>query len=408
MECGNRRLTTIKQHLTGHGVEVVICAALRTPLTKSKRGGLRDTTIEEMLAQLYTKVIESTKLDPSKVEEVVIGNTLKVGSNATSLRVAQFMAGFPESVPCYAVNRMCASGLQAVCDIANAIQLGNISIGIAGGTESMSMYDMMSAAHPPYPERAFTVQKAADCFTPMGVTSDNVLSRFKISREQIDSFSANSHVKAARAQEKGNFTEEIVPIKTKITEDGKSKDVVISVDDGVRKGTTTAILGKLKPAFNPTGGTTAGNSSQTTDGAAVVLLASRKAAEENKLPILGRWISFAAVGVPPEIMGVGPAYAIPKALERAGLTIKDIDVFEINEAFASQAFYSIEKLGIDMAKVNPNGGAIALGHPLGCTGSRLVATILPELRRRKGRYGVISMCIGTGMGAAAVIENLVR
>mmetsp|Transcript_26833 Transcript_26833/g.26466 ORF Transcript_26833/g.26466 Transcript_26833/m.26466 type:complete len:205 (+) Transcript_26833:627-1241(+) len=186
------------------------------------------------------------------------------------------------------------------------------------------------------------------------------------------------------------------------------KNITVTKDDGIRKGTTLQILGKLRPAFNPNGGTTAGNSSQVTDGAAVVLLASRQAAIENNLPILARFVSFAAVGVPPEIMGVGPAFAIPRALQLAGLTINDIDIFEINEAFASQATFSIEHLGIDKNKVNPKGGAIAFGHPLGCTGSRQVATLLPELRRTRGRYGVISMCIGSGMGAAAVIENLVR
>ena len=408
MECANRRLSTIKQHLIGNDNEVVICAAFRTPLTKAKRGGLKDTTLEEMLAQLYVKVIETTKLDPSKIEEVVIGNVLKVGSAGMSLRMIQFMAGFPQNVPCYSVNRMCASGLQAVSDVANAIRSGSISIGLGGGAESMSMYDMMSSVHPPLPERAFKIPDAANCVIPMGITSDNVVVKFGISRETMDTFAASSHAKAFNAQEKGNFNEEIVPIKTQIVTDGKAKDVIISKDDGIRKETTAETLKKLRPAFNANGGTTAGNASQITDGAAVVLLASRKAAEENKLPILARWISFAAVGVPPELMGVGPAYAIPKALEKAGLLVKDVDVFEINEAFASQAYYSVEKLGIDLKNVNPNGGGIALGHPLGCTGSRLISTLLPELRRRKGRFGVVSMCIGSGMGAAAVIENLVR
>lgn len=408
MADASKRIETIRRHLTGADNEVVICAAFRSPLTKSKRGGLRETPIEEILAQLYEKVLQQTKLDPSKIEEVVIGNTLKVGSAGMSLRLIQFMAGFPMNVPAYSVNRLCASGLQAVADVANAIRNGQISIGLAGGAESMSLYDMMSAVHPPLPERAFKIQNAADCLTPMGVTSDNVAKEFGVTREKMDTMAVNSHAKAFAAQEKGKFNEEIVPIKTTVTENGKAKEIVVTKDDGIRKETTLATLAKLKPAFNPNGGTTAGNSSQTTDGGAVVLLASRKAAVENNLPILARWHGFAAVGVPPLIMGIGPAYAIPKALENAGLTIKDIDVFEINEAFASQALYSVEKLGIDIEKVNPNGGAIALGHPLGCTGSRLIATILPELRRRKGRYGVISMCVGSGMGAAAVIENLIR
>lgn len=404
----SRRLELIRQHITGTENEVVICAAFRSPLTKAKRGGLKDTTIEEILAQLYVKVIESTKLNPEKIEEVVIGNVIKAGANGMSLRMVQFMAGFPQSVACHSVNRLCASGLQAVSSVANMIKAGQISIGLGGGAESMSMFDMNSVVQPPLPERGFTIPDGANTVIPMGITSDNVIKQFKLSRQKLDEFSAHSHVKAAAAQKAGKFDEEIVPIKTLVTENGKTKEVIISKDDGIRAETTADTLKKLRPAFAKDGGTTAGNSSQMTDGAAVVLLASRKAAEANNLPILARWLGFAAVGVPPEIMGVGPAYAIPKALENAGLTIKDIDVFEINEAFASQATYSVDKLGIDYAKVNPCGGAIAFGHPLGCTGARQIATILPELRRTKGRYGVMSMCIGTGMGAAAVIENLIR
>ena len=404
----SRRLDTIRSHLTAVGEEVVICAAFRSPLTKAKRGGLKDTTIEEVLSQLYTKVVETTKINPSKIEEVVIGNVLKVGSNGMSLRLVQFMAGFPQNVPCHSVNRMCASGLQAVSTVANQIKAGEISIGLAGGAESMSMFEMNTAVHPPLPERAFLIPDAANTVIPMGITSDNVVRSFNMSRQKLDEFAASSHAKASAAQAKGNFDEEIVPIRTAVTENGQVKEVLISKDDGIRKETTAATLGKLRPAFNKDGATTAGNASQVTDGAAVVLLASRKAAEANNLPILARWHGFAAVGVPPEIMGVGPAYAIPRAVQNAGLSLNDIDVFEVNEAFASQATYSVDKLGIDYSKVNPNGGAIALGHPLGCTGARLIATILPELRRRKARFGVISMCIGSGMGAAAVVENLVR
>ena len=404
----SRRLELIRQHITGTENEVVICAAFRSPLTKAKRGGLKDTTIEEILAQLYVKVVESTKLNPAKIEEVVIGNVIKAGANGMSLRMVQFMAGFPQSVACHSVNRLCASGLQAVSSVANMIKAGQISIGLGGGAESMSMFDMNSVVQPPLPERGFQIPDGANTVIPMGITSDNVVKQFKLSRQKLDEFSAQSHVKAAAAQKAGKFDEEIVPIKTQVTENGKTTEVFVSKDDGIRAETTAETLKKLRPAFHKEGATTAGNSSQLTDGAAVVLLASRKAAEANGLPILARWLGFAAVGVPPEIMGVGPAYAIPKALQNAGLTIKDIDVFEINEAFASQATYSIDALGIDYAKVNPCGGGIALGHPLGCTGARQIATILPELRRTKGRYGVMSMCIGTGMGAAAVIENLVR
>lgn len=409
MEPAKKRLENIKSHLTPNLPEVVICAAYRTPLTKAKRGQLKDTTLEEMLAQVYSHILKTTKVDPSQIGEVVMGNVLKAGAAGMSLRMVQAMAGVPEEVPCFALNRMCASGLQACSSVANAIRSGEIQLGLAGGAESMSMYDMNGAVQPPLPERGFEIEQASNTVLPMGITSDNVVRKFNVSREKMDQMAAESHQKALYAQENGLFDEEIVPIETQIVnKEGEKQKIVVTKDDGIRKGTTMQTLGKLRPAFGKNGGTTAGNSSQVTDGAAVVLLANRKTAEELNLPILARWVTFAAVGVPADIMGVGPAYAIPKALAQAGLTVEDIDVFEINEAFASQATYCVEKLGISKEKLNPKGGAIALGHPLGCTGARLISTLLPELRRRKARYGVVSMCIGSGMGAAAVVENLVR
>ena len=233
---------------------------------------------------------------------------------------------------------------------------------------------------------------AMECLTPMGVTSENVVQDYGLKRKDLDEFSMRSHQKAAAAQQSGKFDQEIVPVAG------------VSKDDGIRPSTTMAILSKLKPVFKKNGVTTAGNSSQTTDGAAAVLLMTREQAERRGLPILGVWRGFAVKGVPPRIMGIGPAYAIPAVLEQTGLKIDDIDIFEINEAFASQAKWCVDELGIDMNKVNPNGGAIALGHPLGCTGARQVATLLYEMHRTKKRYGVVSMCIGTGMGAAAVLE----
>lgn len=240
----------------------------------------------------------------------------------------------------------------------------------------------------------------------MGLTSENVAEQYSLRREVLDQFAAESHRRASVAQENGWFDDEIIPVTTEyVDKDGKKVKVTLSKDNGIRPGTTAESLGKLKPSFKKTGISTAGNSSQTTDGAAVVLITRRSFAEQHGLTIYGKFISYAVAGVPPEIMGVGPAYAIPLVLEKAGLSTDDVDVYEINEAFASQATWSIDKLGLDYSKVNPRGGAIALGHPLGCTGARQVATLLSELRRSNGRFGVISMCIGTGMGAACLIER---
>jgi len=297
-------------------------------------------------------------------------------------------------------NRQCSSGLQAIANVAAAIKSGFYDIGIAGGVETMSLNGMgwdggineTAMAHP----------VASGCYMSMGQTSEAVAERFKVDRKEQDEFAVESHKRAAAAQAAGKYKEQIVPIKVK-TDDGK--EITISQDEGVRADTTYASLSKLKPAFKEGGSTTAGNSSQLSDGAGAALLMKRSTAQKLNLPIQGVFRSFAAVGVEPAIMGVGPAYAIPEALKKAGISTKDVDVFEINEAFASQATYCVNKLGLDKKKVNPNGGAIAIGHPLGCTGARLVADILPELKRQNGRYGVVSMCIGSGMGAAAVIER---
>lgn len=296
------------------------------------------------------------------------------------------------------VNRQCSSGLQAVANIAHAIMAGTISIGIGAGVESMTRHYGQPGAMPDSisPE-VLESQEARDCMIPMGLTSENVASKFRVDREKQDRFAAASHRKAAAAQQAGKFKDEIVPV----TVAGQ----LVSADDGIRGETTAEGLAKLRAAFKADGTTTAGNSSQVSDGAAAVLLMKRKTAQRLGLPVRAKFVSFATAGVPPSVMGIGPAFAIPKALAQAGLTVGDIDVFEINEAFASQAVYSVETLGIDLAKVNPNGGAIALGHPLGATGSRQIATLLPELKRRRAKYGVTSMCIGTGMGAAAVFEN---
>jgi len=315
-----------------------------------------------------------------------------------------FVAGYPETCSLATTNRQCSSGLQAFANIAGAIRTGTIKVGIAAGVESMSQHGF-GAGVGKLNDKLMKEQLAVDCLLPMGITSENVASDNNISRRVQDEFGLRSQQLAAKAQAQGLFKEEIVPVQTVILNDkGEPQQVTISEDDGIRGDTTYENLSKLKPAFKKDGSTTAGNSSQVSDGAAAVLVMTRAEAKRRNLKILGRFLSFAVKGVPPRIMGVGPAYAIPPALQKAGLTINDIDVYEINEAFASQATFCVNKLGIPMEKVNPLGGAIALGHPLGCTGARMIATLLFNLRRTKKRYGVVSMCIGSGMGAAGVFE----
>ncbi|KAI7842236.1 hypothetical protein COHA_004149 [Chlorella ohadii] len=326
-------------------------------------------------------------------------------------RMAMFLAGFPVSVPVHTVNRQCCSGLQAVAQVAAAIRGGLITVGIAGGVESMSTNPMPAKNwQEPVNPRLAGNQGALDCLLPMGIAaSENVAARFGVSRQEQDEFAAASHRKAAAAQAAGKFQQEIVPVPTllKDASTGEERQVVLDRDDGIRPGTTPASLAQLKPAFKQGGSTTAGNSSQMSDGAAALMLMTRSEAARRGLPVLGVFKSFAAVGVPPAILGIGPTVAIPAALEKAGIGPEDVAVYEINEAFASQAAYCVRCLGLDPAKVNPNGGAIALGHPLGCTGARQVVTLLHELQRRgrTARFGVVSMCIGSGMGAAAVFER---
>lgn len=381
--------------------DVVIVSAVRTPIAKAKRGGFKDTTIDVLIKAVVEHTLKNNKVDPALIGDFVVGTVLPRGAqSATEVRIGGLLAGLPQEVPVMTLNRQCSSGLQAVANVAAAIKSGQYDIGLAGGVESMSLNSMGWDGG--INEEAMAHPTASGCYQSMGQTSENVAERYGITRKEQDEFAVESHKRAAAAQAAGKFKSQIVPVTVK-TEDGK--EVVVSVDEGIRGETTFAGLSKLKPAFKEGGSTTAGNSSQLSDGAAVVLLARRSTAEKLKLNILGTFRAFSAVGVEPSIMGVGPAFAIPDVLKRAGLSTKDVDVYEINEAFASQASFCINKLGLDKAKVNPNGGAIALGHPLGCTGARMVADILPELKRQNGRYGVISMCIGSGMGAAAVIER---
>ncbi|XP_028623248.1 3-ketoacyl-CoA thiolase B, peroxisomal-like [Grammomys surdaster] len=383
--------------------DVVVVHGRRTPIGRASRGGFKDTTPDELLSAVLTAVLQDVKLKPEQLGDISVGNVLQPGAGVVMARIAQFLSGIPETVPLSTVNRQCSSGLQAVANIAGGIRNGSYDIGMACGVESMSLSERGNPGN--ISSRLLENEKARDCLIPMGITSENVAERFGISRQKQDAFALASQQKAASAQSRGCFHAEIVPVTTTVLDGkGDKRTITVSQDEGVRPSTMQG-LAKLKPAFKDGGSTTAGNSSQVSDGAAAVLLARRSKAEELGLPILGVLRSYAVVGVPPDIMGIGPAYAIPEALQKAGLTVNDIDIFEINEAFASQALYCVEKLGIPAEKVNPLGGAIALGHPLGCTGARQVVTLLNELKRRGRRaYGVVSMCIGTGMGAAAVFE----
>ncbi|GFO50392.1 3-ketoacyl-coa thiolase, peroxisomal [Plakobranchus ocellatus] len=362
-----------------------------------------DTHNDDLLAVVFKAVIEDAKLKPHEIDDICVGNVLDPRA-AMIARLAQIYSGIPDSVPCFSTNRQCSSGLVACMNIAANIKSGFYNIGIGAGVENMSMYGMGMGDWKPNP-RMGESKEAMDLAIPMGITSENVAARFNVSRNDQDQFALSSQLKARKAHEEGLFDEEIVPVTTKVKDQNdEEKTVKVTKDEGIRP-TTIENLQKLKPAFKEGGTTTAGNSSQISDGAAAVVLMKRSEALRRGLPILGILRSFAVKGCPADIMGIGPAVAIPLALKQCGLTVDDIDIFEINEAFASQCLYSARELGIPLEKVNPKGGAIALGHPLGCTGARQIATLLHELKRRGCRScGVVSMCIGTGMGAAAVFE----
>ena len=381
--------------------DIVIVSAVRTPLTRARKGGLANVPPATLLSTVLQAVVQRCPSAAAAIDDVCVGNVLLPPAAYAALRMAQ-ITSLPENsaTSFQTVNRQCASGLQAVAHIANAISAGEIQVGIGAGVESMSFTPMNKMAFPKgvidfeatCPKENPQSRHAMDCLLPMGLTSETVARNYGMERHVLDQFAVDSHTKAARAQASGQFNSEIVPVGS------------VSKDDGIRADSSMASLSKLKPAFLPTGSTTAGNSSQTTDGAAAVLLMTRGKARELGLPVLGIWRGYATAHVPPSVMGIGPAVAIPKLLKQTGIDKSQIDVFEINEAFASQAVWCIKELGLNADKVNPNGGAIALGHPLGATGARMVATLLPEMHRRKAKYGVISMCIGTGMGAAALIE----
>ena len=383
--------------------DVVVTCALRTPLTKGGKGFFKDTAGADLLAGTFKNLISRSKIDPSLVEDVAVGNVLAPGGGATEFRAAALVAGFPASTAVKSLNRQCSSGLQACVDIANAIKTGMIEVGVGAGVESMSS-QYGPGAVTEFSELLENNMQAANCKVPMGVLSEQMAKDKKIPRSEQDAFAASSYQKALQAQEAGLFDEEIAPLAVKYTDPktDEEKTVTVAKDDGVRPGITAESLGKIRPAFAKDGSIHAGNASQVSDGAAAVLMMKRSTAEKLGQPIIGKFVAASVVGVPPLLMGIGPWKAIPVALEKAGISKDDVDIYEINEAFASQAVWCVKELGLPFEKVNPKGGAIACGHPLGCTGARQVGTLFTELKRTGKKVGVTSMCVGTGMGMAAV------
>ncbi|KAF4574336.1 3-ketoacyl-CoA thiolase with broad chain length specificity [Pleurotus pulmonarius] len=390
-----------------HDDDVVIVSAVRTAITKGRKGGFKDTRPEELLGGVLRSVLTKVNIDPKLIEDVAVGAVLPPGGGAGPARMAALYAGIPNTTAVNAVNRQCSSGLTAINQIANEIKTGQIDIGIGAGVESMTFGYGASSQPTGYSDLILSNQEAEDCLIPMGITSENVAKDYGIGRLEQDRFAAESFRRAAAAQKAGKFKDEIIPLKVKVIDPKteEEKEIVVEADDGVRDGVTVESLGKLKPAFTKDGTTHAGNASQVSDGAAAVLLARRSVAKRLGLPILGKFNNASVVGVPPRVMGVGPAFAIPIALKKAGITIDDVDFFEINEAFASQAVFSVKHLGIPFEKVNVHGGAIAIGHPLGCTGARQVATGLNISKQYGAKVFVTSMCIGSGMGMAAVFVS---
>ncbi len=390
--------------------EAVIVSAVRTPVGKAKRGGLSSVRPDEMSATVIKELVQRTpNLEPAEIEDVVFGCAFPEGEQGMNVaRMIVLRAGLPDSVPAETINRYCSSGVQSIAHVAHAIQAGEIEVGIGGGVESMSMVPMMGYKFSPNPHFA---QDLPHYYTNMGLTAENLSARYDISREDQDDFSLKSHQKASKAVDSGRFDPELVPIDVELTELGAdekpmNRKFTVNRDEGPRADTSPEALAKLKPAFKEGGTITAGNSSQMSDGAAAVMVMSSRRAAQLGLTPLARFVTFAVAGVPPELMGIGPVAAIPKALKKAGLSLQDIDLIELNEAFAAQSLAVLRSLEIDQDKVNVNGGAIALGHPLGCTGSKLTTQLIYEMGRRKLKYGMVTMCIGGGMGAAAIFENL--
>ena len=390
-------------------MEAVILDCLRTPVGKAPKGSLRNTRPDDLAALVIRRLLEKhPAIAPEEIDDVILGCANPEGESGMNMaRVAALRAGLPDAVPGVTINRFCSSGLQAIAMAADRIRSGGAQIIIAGGAESMSMIPMAGYKFAPNP---WMVDHLPQIYMGMGLTAEEVQRRYGISREEADQFAYRSHQNALRAQAEGKFDEELVPveIETTVLDNGspKTRKTIFQKDEGPRADTSIEALAKLKAVFQSDGAVTAGNSSQTSDGAAAALVMSEKKAKELGLKPMARFVSFAVAGVPPEIMGIGPVVAIPKALALAGLKKEDIGIIELNEAFGVQALAVIQRTGLDPVRVNPNGGAIALGHPLGCTGAKLTATILREMKRRDSRYGMVTMCIGGGQGAAGIFENM--
>jgi acetyl-CoA acyltransferase len=389
--------------------DVVIVSSVRTPVGKAYKGMLRATRPDDLAAFAIKGALDRVpQLDRKEIEDVIIGCAMPEAEQGMNVaRIASLRAGLPVECSAMTINRFCSSGLQAISLAADAIAAGRAEVAVAGGTESMTMIPMGGhkvSANP------WLVSHYPDAYLSMGLTAENLAKRYGISREDADQFSLRSHQKAMAAIQSGKFDDEIVPVPVSFTTPNGSKpkrtEIEFKMDEGPRADTTLDALLSLKPAFHAKGTVTAGNSSQLSDGAAASVLMSGEKAQALGIKPLARFVAFATAGYKPEEMGIGPVYAIPKALKIAGLKLDDIDIFELNEAFAAQSLSVIKEAGLNPEKINPNGGAIALGHPLGCTGAKLTASIIRELKRRNAKYGVVTMCVGGGMGAAGIIENL--
>ena len=383
--------------------DVAILSAVRTPIGRAPKGNLRNTRPDDLGGLIVKEALRRAGVDAATMEDLVMGCAMPEAEQGLNVaRLVGFRAGLPDEVPAMTINRFCSSGLQAASIVADRIGAGAIDAGIAGGVESMSMIPMSGNKVSLNPT---LVETFPDAYIPMGNTAENVARKFEVSRADQDAFALRSHQRAVAAWAEGRFKEEVLPVQTRVFEDGAWREVTVDRDEGPRGDTSLEKLGSLRPVFDPTGSVTAGNASPLNDGAAaLVMMGADKARELGKKP-RAYFRAFAVAGVPPALMGIGPVPAVRKLLARTGLAVGDIDIFEINEAFASQALYCVRELGLPEDRVNVNGGAIALGHPLGATGARQIATALHELERRKGRYAVISMCVGGGMGAAGLIER---
>ena len=388
--------------------DAYIVKALRTPGCKANKGALREVRPDDLAAAVIKAVIDQTGVDPASLDDVILGCAFPEGEQGMNVaRIAGMKAGLPVSVPGVTINRFCSSGLQAIAMAVDQIKAGSADAVIAGGVESMSYVPLGGGKYSANPD---LVGDWPESYASMGITAENVASKYGVDRAAMDEFAVKSHQKAAKAIAEGRFTDEIVPITFDQTHLEGNKvihnEVTVSIDDGVRADSSVEGLGKLRPAFKMGGTTTAGNSSQTTDGAAATLIVSKAYLEKTGLKPIAKLVGFAVTGCAPEIMGIGPVQAIPAALKKAGLELSDIGLFELNEAFAAQSLAVIGELGLNPDIVNVNGGAIALGHPLGCTGAKLTATLLSQMQKDDVKYGIVTMCIGGGMGAAGVFERL--